>query len=235
MDYIGIVNYHLNKTEECIEKGIHLIHIYEDDWIYKKDIIKSRILNLLHKNRQNFYARKCYVKEITSNSISKTFLDQNHMQGNVNSKVKLGLYHKNKLSNEEEMIAIMTFGKSRFEKDTYELYRFCNKLGYNAVGGAGKLFKYFLRNYIPSDIISYADRSWSIGNLYEQLGFKLINKTAPNYHYIKDNIQLDRFGFRKSELIKAGFDSNYTEHQIMQDQKVYRIYDSGNLKYQFNR
>ena len=36
--------YHNNKTDLCLEKNIQLIHIYEDDWIYKQDIIKSMIL-----------------------------------------------------------------------------------------------------------------------------------------------------------------------------------------------
>jgi len=29
-------NYHLNKTEECEKQGVELIHIFEDERIYKK-------------------------------------------------------------------------------------------------------------------------------------------------------------------------------------------------------
>mgnify|MGYP001573329522 CR=1 FL=1 len=43
-------NYHLNKTHLCSNKKIQLIHIYEDEWKLKKDIIKSI---LSHKFKLN--------------------------------------------------------------------------------------------------------------------------------------------------------------------------------------
>lgn len=41
-------NYHLRKTKECEEKEIHLIHIFEDEWINKKDIVKNKIIKLIY-------------------------------------------------------------------------------------------------------------------------------------------------------------------------------------------
>ncbi len=94
---------------------------------------------------------------------SKIFLDENHIQGNCISKYRYGLYYNN------ELISLMTFGKSRF-KDEFELLRFCNKLGYNVVGGASKLFFHFLKDHEEiKEVISYADRRWSVGNLYFKL------------------------------------------------------------------
>lgn len=49
-------NYHLNKTDMCNKSGIQLIHIYEDDWKYKKNIIESMILNKLNKTQNKIYA-----------------------------------------------------------------------------------------------------------------------------------------------------------------------------------
>jgi len=34
-------DYHLNKTLECKKKGVDLLHIFEDDWVFKQDIIKK--------------------------------------------------------------------------------------------------------------------------------------------------------------------------------------------------
>jgi hypothetical protein len=109
--------------------------------------------------------------------------------------------------------------------DDFELLRFCNKLNTNEIGGASKLFKYLLKMNIKK-IISYADRSWSNGGLYEQLGFKFIKKTLPNYYYIIDGHRKYRFNYRKDKLVKEGFDPNKSEHEIMIDRKIYRIYDS---------
>lgn len=229
-------NYHLNKTELCEKQGIHLIHIWEDDWIYKQDIVKSMILNKIGKTPNKIFGRKTEIKEVTDSKLVRGFLDKNHLQGFVGGKVKLGLFFDN------DLVSLMTFGKRRVamgnkstNENEYELLRFCNKLNTNVIGGASKLFKYFINNYNPNEITTYADRSHSNGKLYETLGFKSQGKTQPNYHYIIGGVRKYRFNFRKDVLVKEGFDPNKTEHEIMIDRKIYRIYDSGNLKYSFKK
>jgi len=215
-------NYHLDKTELCESKDIHLIQIYEDDWKNKNSIVKSRILNLLGKS-DRIYARKCEIKYV-SNKESKIFLDNNHIQGKINSKYSYGLYYDN------ELVSLMNFGINRFRKDkTIELLRFCNKINTVVIGGASKLFKYAIKINTWQTVLSYADRSWSIGNVYKTLGFKYDGKTPPNYYYIENNKRNNRFKYRKSKLVSNGYDNNLTEREIMFNRKIYRIYDSGSL------
>ena len=228
-------NYHLNKTELCEKQGIQLIHIWEDDWIYKENIVRSMILNKLGKTPNKIYGRKTIIKKVSDNNIVREFLETNHIQGFIGSKIKLGLYYN------DELVSLMTFGKLRVamgkkltNEGEYELLRYCNKLNTNIIGGASKLFKYFINKYHPKEITTYADRSHSNGNLYKQLGFKFVSKTKPNYYYIIDGIRHHRFNYRKDKLIKEGFDPNKTEHQIMIDRNIFRIYNSGNLKYFYN-
>lgn len=45
--------YHIDKTNECESKNIQLIHIFEDEWHNKQEIVKSRISGLLGKKQQN--------------------------------------------------------------------------------------------------------------------------------------------------------------------------------------
>lgn len=229
--------YHLDKTDACEEKGIRLVHIYEDDWKFKQDIVKSRILQLLNKTHIKMYAKDCVVKEIDY-KISKLFLQDNHIQGEVISKINLGLY------NENELVAVMTFGLNRInlgqkgEENKYELLRFCNKINVSVSGGASKLFKYFVNKYQPESIISYADRSWTMNNgnsLYNKLGFDFNKLTHPNYSYIVNGIRENRFKYRKDILIKEGYDPTKSEHEIMLDREIYRIYDSGSLKYVWSK
>lgn len=113
------------------------------------------------------------------------------------------------------------------------MFRFCNKLNTNVIGGASRLFSYFVKNYNPIEVTSYADRSWSQGELYKKLGFEFISKTEPNYYYVINGVRRYRFLFRKDVLIKQGYDPNKTEHEIMLERKIYRIHDSGNLKFVF--
>jgi len=224
-------NYHLNKTEACEAKGIQLIHIFEDEWLHKSDIVKSRLINILGLTKDRIYARKTEIREVNSKD-SKIFLDMNHIQGNVNASIRLGLYYNN------ELVSFMTFNKPRLGIGTsyygYELSRFCNKLNTTIIGGADKLLKYFIKTYTPKEIISYADRRWSIGNLYEKLGFIKIHFNKPNYSYIIGLKRKHRFGFRKEILKNLGFDTkNLSEHTIMVQRNIYRIYDSGTITYKF--
>lgn len=224
-------NYHLNKTEECKKLGIRLVHIFEDEWMNKKEIIKSIIRNIIGKTENKIYARKCIIQNVNDNE-KKEFLEKNHIQGNINSQINLGLYH------DGELVSLMCIGKPRINlgrktslEDEYELLRFCNKLNTNIVGGASKLFKYFITNYSPTLITSYCDYRWSIGNMYETLGFTLSHHSQPNYYYIIGNNRKNRFKYRKSELIKEGFDPEKSEKEIMEERGIHRIYDCGSLVY----
>jgi very-short-patch-repair endonuclease len=225
--------YHLLKRKNTNNNGYKLIQIFEDEWIEKQKIVKSRIKNLFNKNFRKIYARKCIVKEISSDLKSK-FLKKYHIQGNDKSNLHLGLFYKNRL------ISVMTFNPYRIalgnksKKDCYELTRFCSIFNFSIVGGASKLLKYFEKKYKPKEIISYADRRWSDGNLYKLLNFNLVGETQPNYWYIIRNQRKHRFAYRKSELPKLLkiYDQNLTEWDNMQLNGYDRIWDCGSLKFE---
>ena len=226
--------YHLQKTMECEKQGIQLIHIFEDEWVYKKDICKSRIKNILGSSTR-LYARKCEIVELTNKEANK-FFTENHIQGNVAAKIIYGLKYNN------EIVSAMSFGnlrKNLGQKSTdgsYELLRFSNKQNMTVVGGASKLFNHFVKQVNPCDIISYADRRWSMGNLYEQLNFNFSHESEPNYFYIIGNERKNRFGFRKDILIsKYGCLPNDTEHNFCLNQGWYRIYDCGTKVYKWKK
>jgi len=223
-------NYHLEKSELCEKNGIQLIHVYQDDWEFKNKIIKSIILNRLNKISSRIFARKCDLKEIKDNKLIRKFLNENHMQGYVNSEIKIGLFY------EDELVSIMLFGKKRkimnslSNNNEYEMYRFCNKLNMNIIGGMERLFSYFIKNYNFSKIVSYVDRSYFNGNSYSKLGFKINGKTEPNYYYVVGRKREYRFKYRKDILVKEGYDSKKTEHEIMLERGIFRIYNSGNYR-----
>jgi hypothetical protein len=223
-------NYHLHKTTQCQQKNIKLIHIFEDEWKDKKDIVKSRLLNLIKKTENKIFARNCEVKEVDSKEAVE-FLQENHLQGKLGAKSRIGLYYNN------ELVSLMTFGElrkslgSKQEEGAWELLRFCNKLNTNVIGGSSKLLKYFENNYNWSTIISYADLRWSEGELYKTLNFELSHQSKPNYFYTRGRTREHRFKYRKDVLVKEGFDKNKTEKQIMKERAYHRIYDCGTLKF----
>lgn len=224
-------DYHINKTNTALSENIQLYHIFEDEWECKQEIVKSRIRSIIGRVNNKIYARKCEVHEIDS-KILKEFLETNHLQGNVNSKYRYGLYYNDKL------VAVMCFGGLRkslglkSNEGEYELLRYCSKLNTSVIGGASKLLKYFIKEVNPKRIISYADKRWSNGNLYFKLGFKHIRDSKPNYFYIVNGVRENRFKYRKSELVKQGFDSNKSEHEIMLERGIPRIYDCGAMVFE---
>ena len=219
-------NYHLEKTKACEEKGVRLIHIFEDEWVHNSEIWKSMLRNMFGETENRIYARNCEVREVNARE-KRRFLKHNHIQGNAQSRYNYGLFH------DGELVSLMTFGNPRInmggrkKEGSYELVRFCNKINTNVVGGAGKLFSHFVKGHNPSEIVSYSDKRWATGKLYTILGFENVHDSRPNYFYVNNLTRENRFKYRKSVLVNEGYDKDKTEHQIMFERGIYRIYDCG--------
>ena len=217
-------NYHKDKTNYFKEKSIRIIHIWEDDWDNKNYIIKSQIKNWIGLIENKIFARKCEVKEV-SLSKCREFLDNNHIQGYVNSVVKIGLYYNNSL------VSLMTFdqfeGRKKMEEGGCNLNRFCNIIETNVIGGASKLLNYFIKNYSPSRIISYADQDWSEGNLYYILGFDMISVSKPDYKYLNNSKRVHKSRYKKSKL-----NTNLSEGKYTKLNNINKIWDCGKIKYE---
>ena len=239
VDYVVPINYHQQKTLDCEAAGVQLIHIFGFQWTANSEIMKSMILNAIGKTPHVVYARKCELR-VVSDTDSKKFLNENHIQGYAVSKVRLGLYF------EDELMCLMTFSRKRSTlghtvKDTsddWELVRFCNKKYSRCVGGASKLFKYFVQQYHPHTIVSFSDRSNTSGNLYEKLGFEFLSYTNPNYTWVElqTDTYYNRVSCQKNKLRKLFNDpsidvEHQSEFQIMEDRGFVRVYNSGLIKW----
>lgn len=222
--------YHFDKTVASEKKQITLLHIFSNEWSLKKDIWKSMIKNRFQTCDERIYARKCELKSISSKE-SKEFLNNNHIQGNIPASIRYGLFYNN------ELVSIMTFGKSRFNKNyQYELLRSCTKKNYIIVGGVSKLFSYFVKQHNPSSIISYCDRRYANGKMYNNLKFKLKKISKPNYWYTKNNLEiLSRISFQKHKLKDKleTFDNSLSEWDNMKNNGWNRIWDCGNFVFEW--
>ncbi len=218
-------DYHIKKTNYFAERGIRIIHIWEDDWDFKRNILESQIKSWLGLINDKIFARNCEVREINNSKISSTFLESNHIQGRVNSSLKLGLHY------DDELVSLMTFdhfeGRNKMMDSEWNINRFCNKLGVSVMGGASKLLRYFIKNYEPKRIISYADRDWSQGELYEKLGFQRISESKPDYKYIVSNKRKNKSRFRRSNL-----STELSESKYMKKSHIYKIWDCGKIKFE---
>ena len=172
-------NYHKIKTDLCLEKGIDLFHIYEDDWNHKQEIIKSIILNKL-----NIFK---IIDEVEIREVDdvKEFLHNNSLE-NYDYELNIGLFHNN------EIVLLLSFDGT--------LLKFCNKLNTNVIDGELKLFNYLNEKYNPKEVIVYVDKSNNNGNLYKKLGFKLDSIIEPSI--ISSKFKIYNSGYLKFTLLR---------------------------------
>lgn len=204
--------------------------LFENEWINKKEIVKSIILNIIGQNKKVF-GRKCKLKEISFKKCF-SFLEMNHIQGSVPSKINIGLFYNN------ELISVGTFGKSRFKINEMELLRYSCKLNTTIIGGFSKILKYYIQKYKPTTLITYCDLRYFTGDGYCKNGFHFIHQTKPNYFYFKNSslILESRIKYQKHKLstLLSKFDPLLSEQDNMKNNNYRCIYDVGNLKFEYS-
>ena len=212
--------YHRDKSFDAEKNGIFIFHVFEHQWTDPdvKPKIISQLRNLLGKNENKVYARKCVIDLNVPASESMRFLQENHVQGALSASVKIGLRHC------DELVALMTFRKNNV--GDWELSRFCNKTNMNVVGGASRLFNAFVREYNPEEVFSYSDIARTRGTMYENLGFKFVKFTQPNYWWINifSEFYIPRYRTQMPN-----------ETQIMTDGGHVKMFDCGSRKLVWNR
>lgn len=224
---------HLFKTEKCHRNGINLYHICSTEWNCKKQqkIWESILMHKVIGKCAKIHARKCQVVEISQKE-ADAFLDENHLMGIANSSVRLGLYYNHKL------VSIMCFSKSRFTKKyQWEIVRFCNILNSTVVGGASKLFKYFIRNYNPDNVATYCNRRYSRGDVFLKMGFEHTTNTPISFLYTKGDITVSRYAAQKHKQYKflKKFDPSKSANQNMLDNRYRRLWDCGHMLFVWNK
>jgi hypothetical protein len=200
--------YHSRKYKMCLDRNIELIQVWQDDWLYKNQIIKSFIEEKILNNFNKIIPIElCDVKLIESKD-ANNFLEKNHIKGKSKSKINIALIYK------EEIISLMSL--NRIKSKSYILNRYCNKLGYKINDSFLNLLNYFTKNFNFDEIVTYHDNSLGFNNLYESIGFKKESEINIDYSYVIS-------GIRKHKYVKK------TIKNI--DRDLLRIYDAGSYKF----
>lgn len=218
--------YHVKKADLARDNDYRLLQFTEDEVNLNFDLVMS----MIDTTRTVVYARKCKVEEI-SPKVYRDFLGLNHIQGPINSRIKLGLFHN------DVLVSVIGMGAPRFNKIAeWEIHRFCTTIGMSVVGGFSKLLSNFSKKY-SGDILSYADKRFSCfhGNVYEKSGFELISETPPSYAYHHaTKPSLSRYAAQKHRLPKILGDkycSERSERDNMKLSQYFRVWDAGQLVY----
>ncbi|MDR1056104.1 MAG: hypothetical protein LBL90_09885 [Prevotellaceae bacterium] len=224
-----------NLSNSYLACGIRLIQLWEDFLVNKQAIVESRI-KLLLGSFTRIHARQTRVERIDKH-LSDKFLNDNNLYGSPTAKYRYGLYLDNTLLAVASFSAIRSYWRDGIPYRSAELVRFANLNGYSVAGGLSKLLVHFIREQKPDDVMSYADRDWSIGTSYEELGFQKIEYTMPQMFWIHPDELIRYYPRRLPHSIIENFQAQ-NEIKIMDDyllSKGYlKIFNVGNIKYILN-
>ena len=219
----------LQELDFYENRGWQLIQLWQDVWENQTIIVKSRLKALIGISAR-IPGRLTLVRPLESDFF-KEFLKKNHLQDSVKCPYRYGLFLKNMPQNQaflndpaiiNDCVAVAGFGPVRLmpgRGDRYysgELIRFSNVLNHTVVGGLDKLLKAFLRDHPVQDLMTYADRDWSMGKSYERLGFQRVETTPPQEFWLDPKTQT-RYNPKR---MKEGFSEEFQ-----------KVYNSGNYKY----
>lgn len=218
--------YHQTKKEKADNIGYQLIHIFEDEWNEKEDIILSLLAQKLGCTSEKISARKCKVVEL-DHKTRRDFFQTYHLEGDTNAKYAIGLVDSNDI-----VIAAMSV-RSPFHSKSYsdqlEVARFCIKGNTSCVGALSRLSKYCYEKCIElgyTNLMTYVDERVGNGKGYLASGWIKTGVTNRRFWWTDFRKRYNRFKFRATK--------NKTEKQVAEDAGVYKIWGCSNLILQYN-
>lgn len=215
-------NYHRDKTQLAAERGIRLIHLWEDDL---RDNLSNELRFITHvvgKSVKKRYARNTNLREIDI-TLARDFVNDHHVQGFASGSVYIGHFIG------DELIGCTIFKK---RKHDWELTRHCCSC--LVVGSLGKAVKHFTSRFDAPRVVSFCDLTRYTGASYIAAGFKLESTIPPDYKYVVSGKRVHKFNFRRKSL-KVRFPDVYEDHlsetEIMKKLNFHKIFDCGKHRF----
>lgn len=194
-------DFHLNKYDLSIKKKVKLIQVFETEWKYKKNVVKSIFTKNFNIYKNHYDISNCVV-DFISNDISEKFLNENHLYKKTADDINIGLVVNGKL------IALMCIKK--IDKYSYEITSYTKKLNTVVVNDLKTIFNFFVKNYNPKEIFINIDNRFFTGKSFINLEFKEISRKDPNKWYFelgKLDLVCNDNSYSKYFICDAGYNS----------------------------
>jgi hypothetical protein len=217
-------DYHRLKLDLAKREGYRLIHVFEDEWRDRSDVVKSVVMHAIGRSIERIDARKCELVKLDAMT-RKLFFDSNHMDGDARAKWAWGLTFENRL------VACLSLRKPLHKKhgSKMEVCRYATVANANVRGGLGKLMgiaESHCRDLGLKSIMTYVDTRFGKGGGYESVGFVLVGSTSNRFWWTDGKERIDRF------KIRADKQAGMTEQQVAESFGVTKIWGCPNLIYE---
>ena len=179
--------YFFNKSFQAEQNNSFILWVKDFEWNHprKREVLKSYILHAAQKTPNKWYARNCYIKEVSPKE-GGIFEEEHCFYGRRGASLRLGIYSKKDENGfpADTLLMLYTFGANFFAKNEtiIEVIRVGTRKFCQVIGGASKLFKYFIKNYeylqVGTKLLKvgtikfYSDYDHNLGNSLELVGFK---------------------------------------------------------------
>jgi hypothetical protein len=217
--------YHDNKSSLCRDQNITLIHVFEDEWREKCDIIKSMVIHKLKLTPNKINARSCTIKLVSKDERQK-FFNENHVDGDTNAKYAYALIYNEKIV---AVVSLRTPFHKKHAQKSIEVARACCKLNTNVNGWLSKLTNHVqkqVKTFGFEKILTYVDTRHGSGNSWSSCGWSKISETPPRFWWTDCHDRFNRFKF------KADKSRNMTEAQVAEEADVIKIWGCKNLVFE---
>lgn len=219
-------NYHLNKTKLCESKGLHLVHLFEDEWANNEKLCRSKLKKILSPtNIRHINASECTVKLEVNEKFKRKFLEKYSLSGDDNSSIRHGLVYHGKC------IAMMTFRKCRVgSKFQWCISNYCEMNNIVVVNGFERLLGEFESRVQPKSICYFLDRRWQ-NEIQEMHNLKLVETLPPQLWWVARGTRYHESEFSKDKAKKffKKFDETKSFLENALGNNIWRICDCGRL------
>lgn len=232
-------NYHAKKHQACMDKGIALYNVWEDDWSNRRELVirflaqrlkASAALSKVLPDLPGYWSEKIAARHTSARMVpledAQKFLDTHHLKGSTAGVYYLGLYDV-----QERLRAVLVLSKvglaGGFHLDRYATAG-------TVYGGLGELLSFAEKSFPVLRLVASADVELHEDALYENNGFMLDKVLDPDYSYFarservhKSHYPLSRFKKDEDLLWEDGLG----EYEVAKLNGIHRIWDSGKYRY----
>lgn len=219
-------DYHFLKFNSAQEKGVALLHVFEDEWYFKRSVVESTIRYKLGDSEVIILASVTDIKNI-SETDSFLFIKNNSLLKYEYGEINIGLF------NNDILVALLSLSHPFPFSGRYRISFYGCAINTYVTNGLNKLLLYFIENYSPEGIMTDIDLRFNLCYDFIQEGFTLSGITEPTLYYSRYGKRYIGLNYKDDNFksIMPKFDSSLGLQKNLEINNCRRIFDCGNAEY----